>query len=161
MLGEIRTFDLFIFCISKYAMPDVNQPKRKRSRKIESFAPGSLPETMDPKPDENKPRTQKNGFYSNAFTRLEVGDLDVINQEKLFDEIALLRVAIRRCFEAASNMEATDVEGWVKALSSLGMASTRLAGLLRSQWLLTTGGNDSFLSILSSALTSVRKELDL
>ena len=124
-------------------------------------SPGSLPETGVPQPEENKPRTQKNGFYSKAFTRLEVEDLDVINQEKLYDEIALLRVAIRRCFEAASNMEPTDVEGWVKALSSLGMASTRLAGLLRSQRLLTAGGNDSFLAILSSALSDIREEMNL
>jgi hypothetical protein len=147
--------------LMRKAMPDGNQPNQKRARKPEKFVQDSLPDSGVPPQKESKPRNRKRGFYARAFTRLEVTDLDVLNQEKLLDEIALLRVAMRRCFEAASSMEPTDSERWAKVLSALGGASTRLAGLLRSQQVLAEGGDGSFLAILSTALTQVRKEMNI
>jgi len=71
-------------------------------------------------------------FYSRRFNPLEVNDLDVALREGVEDEIALLRVTIRRVFDLA-NEKGEDPETWFKALSTLGLASTRLAGLVRTQ----------------------------
>jgi hypothetical protein len=142
------------------AMPDPNPSNRKRARKPEGFIQESLPETGVPPAAEGKPR-RKHGFYDRFFSRFELSDLDVLDAEKLFGEIALMRVALRRCFEAASTIEADDIENWVKALSALGGAATRLANLLRSQKALSLNGEDEWKAIISQGLTEVLKEMNL
>jgi len=98
----------------------------------------------------------KHGFYSRKFRDLESEDLETALREGLGDEIALMRVMIRRVFDFA-NDNAGDLEGWTGTLSALGAASTRLAGMLRTQKLL--GGSDSeALSALSQALGEVTRE---
>ena len=98
----------------------------------------------------------KHGFYSRKFMDLESEDLETALREGLGDEIALMRVMIRRVFDFA-NDNAGDLEGWTGTLSALGAASTRLAGMLRTQKLL--GGSDSeALNALSKALAEVTNE---
>ncbi|MDO9087999.1 MAG: hypothetical protein Q7U53_17465 [Anaerolineaceae bacterium] len=98
----------------------------------------------------------KHGFYSRKFRDLESQDLETALRDGLGDEIALMRVMIRRVFDYA-NDNAGDLEGWTGTLSALGAASTRLAGMLRTQKLL--GGNNSdALDALSKALAEVTSE---
>ena len=80
----------------------------------------------------NNTNALKHGFYSHRFNNLELTDLDTTLSEGLTDEIALLRVIIRRVFEYADSA-AQDLDTWSHALNTLGAASTRLAGLLRTQ----------------------------
>ena len=47
----------------------------------------------------------KHGFYSKRFRPLELSDLDTALGDGLEDEIALLRVIIRRVFECANDEE--------------------------------------------------------
>lgn len=101
----------------------------------------------------------KHGFYSRRFGELEAKDLDEALVDGLGDEIALMRVMIRRVFEYA-NDEAGDLEHWTGALSALGAASTRLAGLLRTQKILGVGEND-VVGALTAALSEVTKELGI
>ena len=101
----------------------------------------------------------KHGFYSNRFNTLELSDLDTALSDGLDDEISLLRVIIRRVFEYADT-EAQDLETWSKALSTLGAASTRLGGLLRTQQLIS-GGSTDVVSILSNAIGEVAHDLGL
>jgi hypothetical protein len=68
-------------------------------------------------------------------------------------------VIIRRVFEYADT-EAQDLETWSKALSTLGAASTRLGGLLRTQQLIY-GGSTDVVSILSNAIGEVAHDLGL
>jgi len=101
----------------------------------------------------------KHGFYSRRFNPLEVDDLDAALHEGVEDEIALLRVTIRRVFDLASE-EGEDTETWFKALSTLGLASTRLAGLVRTQKIIQ-GDSSSVASALSQALGEVCDELGI
>ena len=101
----------------------------------------------------------KHGFYSHRFSPLEVNDLDVALREGVEDEIALLRVTIRRVFDLATE-EGEDTETWFKALSTLGLASTRLASLVRTQNLIK-GDSSSVASALSQALGEVCDELGI
>ncbi len=74
----------------------------------------------------------KHGYYSKSFKKAEAADLEEMGQEAdLSSEIAMMRVIIRRVFEAADGC--MDLESWVGVLGSLGAASTRLAGLLWMQ----------------------------
>lgn len=74
----------------------------------------------------------KHGFYSHRFNALELKDLGTVTTDNLDDEIALMRVIIRRVFDLADT-EAKTLDDWQMALSTLGAASTRLAGMLRTQ----------------------------
>ncbi len=142
-------------------MTEETRSRRKKPKKNVGLEPDNFPEPERPPAEAAKKKPAKDNFYAGSFTRGEAEELDTIIQARLDDEIGLLRVAMRRCCEAASSLEPADIEGWVKALASLGMASTRLAGLLRSQAELNAGGNDTLLSSISSALASVRKEMKL
>jgi hypothetical protein len=118
-----------------------NIPSSKRSR-------GAQP---------NNTNAVKHGFYSRQFQHLETSDLDIALLNGLDDEIALLRVIIRRVFEY-TNAADQNLETWSTALGTLGSAATRLAHLLRTQKLL--GGQDKdYTSSLSQALSEVTKEL--
>ena len=99
----------------------------------------------------------KHGFYSRRFKALELCDLDTILRNNLDDEIALLRVMIRRVFEIAdSNAETLD--DWQSALSTLGAASTRLAGLVRVQQL-SSGKSQNIEDLLAEAIGDAAHEI--
>jgi len=101
----------------------------------------------------------KHGFYSQRFSPLELHDLNIAMVDGLDDEIALLRVTIRRVFDLATK-EGEDTETWFKALATLGLASTRLADLVRTQKLIK-GNSSSVASALSQALGEVCDELGI
>jgi len=99
----------------------------------------------------------KHGFYSRRFKALELCDLDTILQNNLDDEIALLRVMIRRVFEIADS-SAESLEDWESALSTLGAASTRLAGLVRVQHL-SSGKSQNIEDLLAEAIGDAAHEI--
>ena len=68
----------------------------------------------------------------------------------------MLRVALRRVFEQIAG--AKDIDRACFALSTLGTASTRLAGLLKTQRLLQGSGSVDVAAALSQALGEVVKE---
>ncbi|MDO9546623.1 MAG: hypothetical protein Q7J07_07735 [Pelolinea sp.] len=104
----------------------------------------------------------KHGFYSRRFRGLEIADLGTVLTDSLDDEIALVRVVVRRVFELA-DQEAETLDDWQSALSTLGAASTRLAGLLRTQQMMTgsKGGADIVLQALSESIGIVANELGI
>ena len=73
----------------------------------------------------------KSGFYSKRFQGGELDDLDMELREGLTDEIALMRIMMRRVLDAAN--EEKKREPLMETLSTLGTASTKLAILLRTQ----------------------------
>ena len=99
----------------------------------------------------------KHGFYARKFHELEAEDLQVALQGKLQDEIDMLRVTIRRVFDLATD-ETLDLEASSRALGTLGVASTRLAGLLNTQKLLY-GKQDEVMLALHQAIKEVNEEL--
>ncbi len=99
----------------------------------------------------------KHGFYSPHFKPTEAADLETLEDDSnLTSEIHMMRVIIRRVFEQAQ--ACPDLETWAAVLGSLGAASTRLAGLLRTQKLLDGGGSD-VADALSQALKEVTSEI--
>ncbi|OJX39935.1 MAG: hypothetical protein BGO78_14200 [Chloroflexi bacterium 44-23] len=81
-----------------------------------------------PSPGSKKPRK---GFYGQHFTAAEVNDLTGETRPDLSDEIALLKVAIRRFVdETLSSVES--FEDGVKLLNTLTSAVSRLARLVAS-----------------------------
>ena len=97
----------------------------------------------------------KHGFYSSQFKSKEVEDLEAYLRDGLADEIALMRVITRRVVEMGEKVE--DLDRASELLSTLGLAATRLAGLLKVQRII--GGDDSEVTkSISDALTKVLEE---
>ena len=95
----------------------------------------------------------KHGFYSKHFQKNELNDLEEIGD--LQEEIQMMRVVIRRVLEAAS--ECKNVGELSNLLNTLGLASTRVAGLMKTQKFL--GGNgDNALEAISEAVDDMLKE---
>jgi hypothetical protein len=100
----------------------------------------------------------KHGFYSRTFQDLEHLDLDAALAEGLDNEIAMLRVITRRVLDLGAGVD--DLDTATKLLGVLGAASTRLAGLLRTQKLLGTDQTNTALA-LQDALSQVVLELGI
>lgn len=104
---------------------------------------------------EEKPR-QDGGFYGSQFSALEVRDLSDTSSHGLRDEIALLKVAIRR-FVEQTLASSDDFEDGVKLLNTLGSALGRLARLVVSNRKLE--GDQSEDSALQKALKEVLQRI--
>ena len=76
----------------------------------------------------------------------------------LQDEIALLRLAVRRLF--ALSQEQDDGEA-VKTLTALSAAAARLARIVQTQAQLSAASDDDLESLLMKALSEVREEMGL
>jgi hypothetical protein len=101
----------------------------------------------------------KHGFYSRRFTASEAEDLEARLCEGITDEVAMMRVVVRRLFDVSSD-EDQDLEKLMATLNTLGMAAIRIGSLLRLEYLL--GGKESdTASVISQALTDIAKELKL
>ena len=101
----------------------------------------------------------KRGFYRRYFESLEAGDLDAMLGEGLQDEIDLLRVVTRRVMKLSRGVENLDEA--ITVLGALGVASTRLAGLLKTQKVLGGEKTDEVTAALNQALNDVIKEMGL
>lgn len=119
------------------------KPKKDLSRKI-GAQPGNV-------------NAWKHGFYSRRYKALEIRDLEAVLHNNLDDEIALLRVMIRRVFEFADK-EAETLDDWESVLTTLGAASTRLAGLIRVQHL-STGKSQNIEDLLAEAIGEAAHEI--
>ena len=104
----------------------------------------------------------RHGFYSRQFQELELKDLDQIVKGGMDDEVAMLRIAIRRVFEhfteAAESAESPMVKNLIMAqsLSTLGIATTRLAHMLRTKKFLDGGSDDPLEDLITRVLNEVQ-----
>ncbi len=113
---------------------------------------------MDASPKRRGKATQPT-FYTRHLSQQDLADLEAALANGLQDEIAMLRLVIRRVFEHASDAE-LDLAAWSETLDTLGAASARLARLLRTQKDL--GGESQGVSqALSQALGEVIHEMGL
>ena len=105
----------------------------------------------------------KHGMYSQEVWA-DVGRQDAgqnnpdEGQTSLKAEVAMLRSLIQRLFESANYEDS--VSGLIEALRALGVASTRLAVLLRTQRLLEGGQGSQAMQIISEALAEVMAEIE-
>ncbi len=88
-------------------------------------------------------------------------DLEALGKTDLSEEIAMLRVVMRRIFEQLNNAESAGgknpVEEWSASLGALGAAASRLGAMLQIQQRLNGGGNE-IMSALSQALKEVAQD---
>ncbi len=98
----------------------------------------------------------KHGYYSRLFHSMESTDLENAPSGNLENEIALLRVMIRRTMELADGID--DLREATRVLSALGAAAGRLAILLRAQKSLSTP-NPGVADEISIAIQQVNQEL--
>jgi hypothetical protein len=112
------------------------------------------------KSDNEQGEGQGGDFYLRQGKLLAADDLPAALADGLLDEIALLRVAIRRVFEHAASGEEQDLATWDRTLTTLSNAAARLAGLLRTQKLLHPQG-DAVQDAVAQALKELTGELNL
>ena len=70
--------------------------------------------------------TAKEGFYSRHFREAEVGELDASMSSGLVDEIAAIKVVMRRLFEAADEQE-DNPEDLANLLTLMSQTGVKLA----------------------------------
>lgn len=100
----------------------------------------------------------KHGFYSRLFRDGEILDLEAYFLHGLMDEIAMLRVWIRRVMAFGDGVESLDEA--IGVLGALGVASLQLATLLRAQKNLG-GGSDEFERELMRAMDAIHREMNI
>lgn len=123
-------------------MTDENRPRRKRVGQ-----PGNQ-------------KARKHGFYSPHFHEADAQDLEKYLLGGLEDEIAMLRVSIRRLLEwTPESGERESLRDAIARLNALGNATSRLARLLRTQKDMSAKGDSEIAAALSQALDEVMREL--
>jgi hypothetical protein len=100
----------------------------------------------------------KHGLYSKNFSLAERRSLEAANGVVLGDEIALLRILIRRfAEEILSSQAATPIET-AGNLAVVSEAMLRLASLLRTDHMLGGAQSSTFIKQLSLALEEIADE---
>jgi hypothetical protein len=101
----------------------------------------------------------KHGFYAQQFSQLELTDLETALGSGLGDEIALMRVLIRRFVEAVEAQPTLPLDDTSHFLNTLGSSMTRLAGLLRADKLLTGSDDSAVMQAIHSAIAEFTEDL--
>ena len=98
-------------------------------------------------------RDGKHGFYSKQFQKSELTDLEEAGD--LQEEIGRMRVVTRRLLKMAR--ECKDMGEMINLVGALGLAATRVAGLMKAQKYL--GGNeDSFDGMIDNVIDEITKD---
>ena len=101
----------------------------------------------------------KHGFYSKRFSDLELTDLEFTLGDGLGDEIALLRVLLRRFISAIDAQPDLPLDDSAVFLTAIGSNMTRLAGLLRADKLLSGSDDSSVMQAIHSAISEFTEDL--
>jgi hypothetical protein len=103
----------------------------------------------------------KHGFYTNNFSLAERQGLESINQIVLADEIALLRVLIRRFSAQILASQGVSLNESAQHLAVISEAMLRLASLLRTNHLLGGTETGNLTQELCLSLSEIYKEMGL
>ena len=95
----------------------------------------------------------KHGFYSKHFQKSELKDLEEIGNLK--EEIQMMRVVTRRLLDAAR--ECKSLGELSILLNTLGLAATRVGGLMKTRKFLG-GGQDNVLKVINQSIDAVLEE---
>lgn len=100
----------------------------------------------------------RHGFYSRRFREEETKDLDQSQPgEDLQDEFKLLKVLMRRVFEAAEDENGGTLKDVAKALSACSAAMGRKAVMLSTQARLN-GNTDEIVRALNEAIDEITRQ---
>jgi hypothetical protein len=93
----------------------------------------------------------KHGFYSRYFKTAEIEAVQCLPEGDLRQEIAALRVIIRRILQLSAGID--DVNTGLRLLSTLSAAAAQLSGLVKMQSLIQQNGSEgSFEEALRQAI---------
>ena len=95
----------------------------------------------------------KHGFYSKHFQKAELKDLG--QAQDLQEEIAMMRVVTRRLLKMARGCKV--MGELINVLGALGLASTRVAGLMKTQKYLG-GSKNPFDEMIEKVIDDVTKD---
>jgi hypothetical protein len=99
----------------------------------------------------------KHGFYSRRFREAEISELDASMSSGLVDEIAAIKVVMRRLFEAASDQQEESPEELANLLTLMSQTGVKLASMMRTQKLLGGDQDQEVANAVTTALRSVMK----
>jgi hypothetical protein len=128
--------------------PKTSQGSKGNSRRKRGGQPGNT-------------NALKHGFYTQNFSPAERKGLAAANGIVLVDEIALLRVLIRRFAEKMLASENVSLVQSSQHLAVVSEAMLRLASLLRTNHMLGGSESDTISEALSLALEQVTAEMAL
>jgi len=100
----------------------------------------------------------KHGFYARQFKKAELTGLEQCDFDGLNDEIAILRVYIRRLIQQGS--DTTDLYQTAGILRILCLATASLTRLIKTQHFLVSGADDPLMRDLRQALDEVTQEIE-
>ncbi len=103
----------------------------------------------------------KHGFYTKNFSLAERQGLEAINEIVLADEIALLRVLIRRFSAQILASQGVSLNESAQHLAVISEAMLRLASLLRTNHMLGGSETGDLTQELSLVLAEIYKEMGL
>ena len=103
----------------------------------------------------------KHGFYTKNFSLAERRGLEAVQGIVLEDEIALLRVLIRRFADQILASKGVEINASAQHLAVVNEAMLRLASLLRTNHMLGGSENTSFTSALNLVLKEMSEEMAL
>jgi hypothetical protein len=103
----------------------------------------------------------KHGFYTQNFSPAERKGLAAVKGAVLEEEIALLRVLIKRFADQILSSQDVGLDGSSRHLAVISEAMQRLAGLLRTHHMLGGSDNDTLAEALSLAIEQVSAEMAL
>jgi hypothetical protein len=101
----------------------------------------------------------KHGFYASRFRRAEVAALETTQFTGLADEIALLRLYIRRVVELGAGLD--DLSESLQLLRILCLAAGALTRLLKTDHLLSAGGENDLQLSITRAIEELQVEFNL
>jgi hypothetical protein len=99
----------------------------------------------------------KHGFYSRGMTRLEVKDLETALSTDLEDELALLKVMLRRAFDLSRDED--DPARFMAYLGEIGLAAIRISLIVKRQR--DMGQEDAASQSINQALTEIMEEMKI
>jgi len=103
----------------------------------------------------------KHGFYTNNFSPAECQGLEETQGVVLGDEIALLRVLIRRFSGQVLSSQGVPLYESAQHLAVVSEAMLRLASLLRTDHMLGGSQSDNFMKTMSRVLGELHDEFAL
>lgn len=103
----------------------------------------------------------KHGFYTNNFSLAERQGLEAIKEIVLADEIALLRVLIRRFSAQVLASQGVSLNESAQHLAVISEAMLRLASLLRTNHMLGGSETSDLSQLLSLGIAEIYTELGL
>lgn len=98
----------------------------------------------------------KHGFYASRFRQAELTALETSHFTGLADEIALLRLYIRRVIELGASHD--DLDASLNLLRNLCLAGTTLTRMIKTDHYLS-GGSGDFNQAVKSAIEDIAAEL--